>query len=1078
MDRDQNIQPTRSTAFLPLPRPEQSQCLHHRLETQAIQTPHAVAVVYPAIGSEDNERRQLTYQELNQRANRLAHRLQMMGVGPEVPVGICVERSPEMMIGLLAILKAGGAYVPLDPSYPREHLAFMLADADVPVLLTQQKLLKNLARHGAHLACLDGEGEGITYGNEEDPASTVTPDNLAYIIYTSGSTGQPKGVQVTHRSVVNLIETTRPEFGFDSADVWTVFHSYAFDFSVWEIWAPLLCGSRLVIVPPWVTQSPEAFYDLLLVEKVTVLNQTPSAIRQLVPIRERALETGRDWSLRLIICGGEALPQSLADDLLAWHIPLWNFYGPTEATVWAATKKVEAGETQSGVVALGRPLPYTQLYVLDDQLQPTLVGEPGELCIGGIGLARGYFKQPTLTAEKFIPNPFVDMKKKGGRRKNENNLHPSSLRLYKTGDLARIRADGDIEFLGRLDHQVKLRGYRIELGEIEAVLEQHPLVRQAVVIAHSSTGSTADDQRLVAYVVQNSENSEVGKQVQPEPSGRVGQWELVWDEAYRQDSLVKDPTFNISGWNSSYTNQPVPAAEVREWVEATVKRILALQPERVLEIGCGTGLLLFRIAPHCVVYWAADISAGALNYLKQQLAKPDYELPQVKLLHQAADDFTGIEADAFDAVVLNGVTQYFPHIDYLVRVLERAVNTVAAGGFVFVGDVRSLPLLEAYHLSVQLQQAPDSLPIEQFWQRVQHRLTEEEELVVAPAFFRTLPVHLPQINYVEIHLKRGRYHNEFTRFRYDVVLHVGTEFEPVAGVEWLDWPINALTIPRLRQLLLESEPELLGIKNIPNARLWAEVKSRQQLAGREPPQTVKELRQALSSPETTFVDPEDLWALADDLPYDVDLGWLESDVDGAYTAIFRHRRAAKSCRAAIPFQNNITSPPPPWTVYANTPRYRKPSQKLGPQLRHYLRERLPPYMLPSAFVFLDTLPLTPNGKIDRRALPPPTSLRPQLTTNYVAPRNHTEAVLAELWTEILDVEQVGIYDDFIELGGHSLLATQLVSRIRNAFGLELSLRILFETSTVASLARYIDTVRWTAQSRDIDPRGDREEGEL
>jgi amino acid adenylation domain-containing protein len=457
-----------------VPRPPDT-CLHELFEAQVARTPNAIAIVY--------EEAQLTYGALNRRANQVAHYLLKLGVGPETRVGLCVERSLAMLVGLLGILKAGGAYVPLDPAYPKERLAFLLEDAYVRVLLTQERLLQALPEPRMAVVCLDSDWERIAHESDKNPFHPTAPAHLAYVIYTSGSTGRPKGVQIQHRSVVHLCETTRPRFDFGADDVWTLFHSYAFDFSVWEIWVPLLYGSRLIITPLWVTQSPEAFDALLRTERVTVLNQTPSAMRQLMQVEARVAEPARDLALRLIICGGEAFPRELVPQLLAWEIPVWNFYGPTEATVWAAINQAEAMVIKEGAVPIGRPLPNTQLYVLGAYHQPVPLGVPGELHIGGVGLARGYLNRPELTAERFIPNPFSD---------------ELGERLYKTGDLVRYRPDGFIEFLGRIDNQVKLRGFRIELGEIEAVLEQHAAVQKTVVVAREDTPS---DLRLVAYIV-------------------------------------------------------------------------------------------------------------------------------------------------------------------------------------------------------------------------------------------------------------------------------------------------------------------------------------------------------------------------------------------------------------------------------------------------------------------------------------------------------------------------------------------------------------------------------------------------
>ena len=425
-------------------------CIHQLFEEQVERTPDYVAVVF--------EDQKLTYRELNARANQLAHYLQKLGVGPEVLVGICVERSPLMVIGLLGILKAGGAYVPLDPTYPKERLTFMLQDSQVSILLTQKHLVEQFTEGEVQLISLDSEREAIAQEREDNPVSEVTDENIAYVIYTSGSTGQPKGVLVSHYNVVRLFEATKSWFNFNESDVWTLFHSYAFDFSVWELWGALFYGGRLVVVPYWVSRSPDAFYNLLGKEQVTVLNQTPSAFRQLIWAEESADVTKEDHlcHLRLVIFGGEALQ---LESLKSWfeshgdeRPQLVNMYGITETTVHVTYHPLtlaDVNEAKGSVI--GIPIPDLQVYVLDRYQQPVPIGVPGEMYIGGAGLSRGYLGRPELTTERFIPNPFSDK--------------PEAY-LYKSGDLARYLSNGDLEYLGRIDYQVKIRGFRIELGEL------------------------------------------------------------------------------------------------------------------------------------------------------------------------------------------------------------------------------------------------------------------------------------------------------------------------------------------------------------------------------------------------------------------------------------------------------------------------------------------------------------------------------------------------------------------------------------------------------------------------------------
>ena len=926
--------PTQSVARLRLlPQPEQKQlldlnndrayaverCLHELVAVQAARTPDDIALSF--------EKQLVTYRELDHRANQLAHHLKTLDVGPDVLVSIFMERSVEMVVGLLAVLKSGGAYVPIDPAYPPERVAFILDDTAAPVVLTQKSLSPVLPPHNARVVYVDEQPEEI---NTEPLTANVSPDNLAYIIYTSGSTGKPKGVMVTHRNVCRLFTATENSFAFNERDVWTLFHSYAFDFSVWEMWGALLYGGRLVIVPYLASRSPDAFYEMLIREGVTVLNQTPSAFRQLCQIDEQSTrEVQQSLVLRLVIFGGEALDFESLGQWFRDHgdeqPQLVNMYGITETTVHVTERRVRAIDLAANTGSLiGRPISDLRGYVLDQHMDLLPAGVPGELFVGGGGVARGYLGRPALSAERFVPDPFSDA---------------PGARLYCTGDLVRYRGEGELEYLGRVDQQVKIRGFRIEPGEIESVLEQHEEVREAVVIAGEDRPG---EPRLIAYIVaKRNDGQNHNRHNEAELSTeQVSQWEMVFNENYSQPNIQPDPTFNITGWNNSYTGAPITAEEMREWVDHTVERIRSLQPQNVLEIGCGTGLLLFRLAPSCKRYVATDFSPIALDYIQQTLSLRNENLPQLELFKRRADNFDGIAPESFDLVILNSVVQYFPSIDYLLRVIEGAVKVVKPGGSIFVGDVRSLPLLEDFHRAVQLHQAAEPLPDAQLEQRVKRHMAQEEELIIDPAFFTALRKQFSQVGEVIILSKEGRYENEMTQFRFDVVLRMG---EP------------------------RPQPESNG---------------------------------------------------------------------------------------------NLKA----WTGYANNPLEGRFARRLVPKLRSFLHEQLPDYMVPSAFVLMDAMPLTQHGKINHRALPAPEQARPELEDFYVAPQTHVEKELAAMFAHVLGVTQIGLHDNFFELGGHSLLATQLLSRIRETFSdKEIPLRYIFESPTVAGLAREIEATGIAAQ---------------
>jgi len=453
-------------------------CIHELFQEQAKSTPDAEAIICGDT--------RLSYRELNSRANQLAHYLVSQGVGPEVIVGLCTERSPEMIIGILGILKAGGAYVPLDPAYPEERLAFILGDTGTALLVTQSSLLDAVPKDFSRTICLDREQGIIAQYDTGDLSRHAGPENAAYIIYTSGSTGKPKGVLIEHYSIMRLFESAQSLYQFNREDVWTLFHSYAFDFSVWELWGALIYGGTLVIVPYRVSRSIDEFYELLLSERVTVLNITPSVFREL--IQTDSYSSARDrLSLRYVISGGEELKNA---DLQVWyknhddrHPQLVNMYGITETTVHVTYCPLNRVNTHHNYgSSIGRPLPDLRMHLLDRNMQPVPIGVPGEIYVGGPGLARGYLNRPELTAERFIPDIFSGA---------------SGQRLYKSGDLGRYLPDGNIEYLGRMDKQVKVRGYRIEPGEIESVLLEHPEVTAALVIAMEERGN---DKNLAGYV--------------------------------------------------------------------------------------------------------------------------------------------------------------------------------------------------------------------------------------------------------------------------------------------------------------------------------------------------------------------------------------------------------------------------------------------------------------------------------------------------------------------------------------------------------------------------------------------------
>ncbi|CAD5921078.1 non-ribosomal peptide synthase/polyketide synthase [Planktothrix agardhii] len=1045
-----------------------NKCIHQLIEEQAERTPDAIAVVF--------ENQQLTYAQLNNRANQLAHYLRSLGVETEVIVGLCVERSLEMIVALIGILKAGGAYLPLDPEYPQARLQFMLFDSQIPLLLTQHSLIDKLPNHQAKTLFLEEIWEKTAQPSQDNLTAKVTPSNLANVIYTSGSTGKPKGVMVEHKGLCNLAQAQIETLGVHSSSRVLQFASFSFDACISEILMALGAGATLYLGTKEALMPGLPLMERLRDHAITHITLPPSALAVL------------PWenlpSLQTIIVAGEACSPELVKKWSQGR-NFFNGYGPTEGSVCTAIAKCTPFDEK---ITIGRPIPNVQVYILDPHLQAVPIGVPGELHIGGAGLARGYLNRPELTAEKFISNPFVSLDPpltpldKGGEQ-------PS--KLYKTGDLARYLPDGQIEYLGRIDNQVKVRGFRIELGEIEAVLGQHPLVQEAIVIARADHASDHDHDKLntnlVGYLVPALKGEVLPEQLAQWQSEYVSDWQTIYEDSYRQSqSTTDDPTFNISGWNSSYTGQAMTAAEMREWVENTVSRILAGKPQRVLEIGCGSGLLLFPVAKHCQEYWGADYSSATIDNLERLCGTIEGLAGKVRLFHRTADNLAGIPQAAFDTVVINSVVQYFPSVDYLLQVLEGVMKAIAAHGKIFLGDIRSLPLLEPYHAAVQLSRAAADKTLEQWQKQVNQSVATEEELLIEPQFFIALKQRFPQISWVEIVPKRGQADNELTQFRYDVTLYLGNDVQKTV-IPWLNWQRDEFSLAKLQDQLKLEQPEWLGIRDVPNQRVQEALQILDWLENPPVVSTVGELRQLLKEKPRMGINPEQMWQLGEKFGYTVHLSWWEGSQDGSFDLVF-HRQSSilESAMSAVDsqpypsFWDNETVIPKSWTDYTNNPLYGKLVQKLVPQVREFVQQKLPSYMVPQAFVLLNALPLTPNGKIDRRALPTPDTATRNLATSFLAPRTPIESQMGQIWSEVLGLERIGIKDNFFELGGHSLLATQVISRSRDLFSVELSLQNLLEYPTVANLAQIIEllVVAQQGQPAITESLDDYEEGEL
>ncbi|GAA3463930.1 amino acid adenylation domain-containing protein [Saccharothrix longispora] len=743
--------------------------------------PDAPAVVCDATGE------RLDRAAFDERVNRLAHWLRARGVRPEDPVGVCLERGVDLLVAFWAVLKAGGAYLPLDPGYPAARLAGIVEDAAPGVVLTSADLAGLVASPTVVVLDDPAARDEVAAMPGDRPEPVAGAANAAYVVFTSGSTGRPKGAVNTRAALASRVAWAQGALGLGDADVVLQKTPVGFDVSVWELVWPLVAGARLVAAAPGAHGDPDYLHGAFARHGVTLAHFVPSMLRAHLD----SGHGGADLALRHVLCSGEELGTPLAADFAAAfpRTALHNLYGPAEAAIDVTHHRVDGAP---GRVPIGPPQPGVRLLVLDGHGQRVPLNVPGQLHIGGVQTGRNYVGRPRLTAAAFVPDD-------------------DGARLYATGDLVHRSADGALTYHGRLDHQTKVRGQRVEPAEVEHALRAHPLVTDAAVVVRPDASGAP---QLVGYVLA----ADPGDGATDE---QVSRWSAVFDDMYAASARpadtdapgadAPDPGFDTSGWISSYTGEPIPAAEMREWLDGIVGRVLAVPHERVLEPGCGTGMPLFALAPHCLSYQAADISAVSVALLRQRLPHLGEHADRVTLDQRAADDFTGVPDGSVDVVLLNSVVQYFPDADYLLTVLRRAVRAVRPGGCVVVGDVRSKALLETLHTSVQLVRLPGDTPVEQLREVVRGHVDREEELVVDPDLFERFAETEPGVTDVAVLGKDGRSANEMVKFRYDVVLAVGPRAEPLpTGPAFPDPALIAADVEAVRLLREDGGPRTVA----------------------------------------------------------------------------------------------------------------------------------------------------------------------------------------------------------------------------------------------------------------------------
>jgi amino acid adenylation domain-containing protein/FkbM family methyltransferase len=878
-------------------------CLHQLIEEQVRRTPKRVALVF--------EQQRLTYDELNNRANQLALRLRNLGAGTDLCVGLFVERSLEMVIGMLGILKAGAAYLPIDATYPQDRIAFMLGDAHARLVVTQTSLLGSVPKDVTQTVCLDSPAWSDLQSAPQSP-TPYNPANLAYVIYTSGSTGRPKGVGIEHRNIVNYVlgvsERLRLQPGMNHATVSTI----AADLGNTVIFPALTTGGCLHVISHERAENQAMLSDYFERERIDVLKIVPSHLAALQSGRnpERVMPRSR------LIVGGEASRLDWIERLqvLSPGCEIYNHYGPTEATVGVLTYFVgpQLPNTRSGTLPLGRPLPNCRVYILDESGQPVSMGAEGELHIGGFGVTRGYLNRPDLTAEKFVPDHFSP---------------DSDGRMYRTGDLARYLPDGNIEFCGRIDDQVKIHGYRIELGEIDGVLRAQHGVRDALVLA-SEDGS--GNKQLVAYVVPQRSSQPLwgSKAVYSLPDGSP------------VAHLNRNETDSI--YNEIFVQQ------------AYLRHGIAIQDgDCIVDVGASIGLFMVfasRLERNLrILCFERDPAAFACLSSNAEAWGTAVQC----LSYGLAGENKSAEASFFEA--LSGLSRSND---------DAAIEREAARNCTSSEQIES----RDERFSEEIGESSD-ISLDAETECGQPRTLSS--VIVAEGIKR--------IDLLRINVEEGDL---------DVLQELCLD----------DWS-------KIRQLVVrlshqESSDSIVALLERHGYEVLADPNS-----------------------PSSGTQPSFVYAIR----------------PSAGSSLVRQQAPDAHLRSVPPLDGEILTPA---------------------VLRKNLRERLPQYMVPAAFIMMEMFPLTSNGKIDRKALPAFSPETSQLSQDFVSPRTDIEKTLAAIWTDLMKIERIGIHDDFFDLGAHSLMAVRAVSRIKEAFGVDLPLATLLEAPTIASLARILGDKQW------------------
>ncbi|WP_019915010.1 non-ribosomal peptide synthetase [Paenibacillus sp. HW567] len=973
--------------------------LQDLIESQAKKTPNEIAVIH---GNE-----QMTYSQLMTESNRLAHYLLDHHVQKGDRIGVYATRDLRSIVHVLAVLKAGGTYVPIDPKSPEAY--------------------QNHIRHNSHCQLVLGEQE-LDYSRYscDLPEISYNPADIAYIIYTSGSTGQPKGVLITHMAAVNTITDINRKFNVTTGDRIIGLSSLCFDLSVYDIFGALISGATLVQVDDPTNLS--GIRRIMEKENITIWNTVPSLMGLMV---DYLSPDARDDHLRLALLSGDWIPMNLPEQITAHFTAasVVSLGGATEASIWSIYYPITHIEDSWSSIPYGYSLDNQKVMVLNFNLECCPVGIEGELYIGGAGVAEGYQGDPEKTSLSFIH-------------------HPEHGRLYRTGDYGLLHKDGYIVFLGRRDFQVKNRGFRVELGEINTALIKHPEVSKAVTMMQEAENDPTD-KKLISYITKGD------SQYPGDDRGTVGEWGYVFNEIYTQSQ--KGITHDFSGWISSYDYKLIPTVEMEEWLDQTVQRILSLSPQRVLEIGCGTGLILHAVAPQAVFYHGIDLSEMAVSRLSEFYK--DHK-DTIFLEERMANDLSGIQSQSFDVIIINSVSQYFPNAGYFLSVLKQSIDKIAGCGEIFIGDIRDLSLLPAFYSSTLLYRAKQDKTVQELLDEIQRSLESEKELCIHPQLFRHLKDWEPRISAIDILPKEACYANELSKFRYDVIIHIGDE--PAAcsdsGMSRVELEESLLTHGQLNRLLEMEEPVL--ITEMMNSLVAKDIQNYDLLmaqSGNTPISAV-----TLTSSEDDAVAVSELRGRIAESGKQLQFRYSEMGKSDILITTQPEGFNLLNEKSPAGLQNTDLN------EYFNIPASSSRQQGNTAALKEYLRTLLPSYMVPDFIVEVDDIPLTANGKIDYKSFP-----KPKIAAGEQHEANHDQLTplqkhLATIWAEILRIQNIGINHNIFELGGNSIVITRIIHQINRELELDLSIKQIYDNPTIHLLSLELENIMSKEKSFILD----------